>query len=275
MKRATSAVLAALLVLTATTAMCETDGWGRSYYADLSASSQLFSLGSVRADHAVWMMEADAVQRLSEFGHVLLGYWSLSDLGDGGDRNRRSYVYESDPCLFYGYDWDFADGWRLRTRLGMIWVFNEGYNVDVIHLFREWTYMGELNSPWLTLHGQVRAVDGLGTYVRIGALRTIDIAGGLFSLTPHLALHGGSARWNMNRYGDFVEGRQIAAGLGTAEYGLRLGVPLKWGTSWYLDVSGYDAVDSRTRTQIRERRRRGSTMKLDACYVTSGLCWDF
>ncbi|MBR4260279.1 MAG: hypothetical protein IKQ17_14705 [Kiritimatiellae bacterium] len=267
--------LTLLTMLVAATASAEGGGWEREYCADISASSQLFSLGSVRADHAVWMMEADFEQRLSAFGHVLLGYWSLSDLGGSGDRSRRSYVYESDPCLFYGYDWDFADGWRLRTRIGMIWVFNEGYNVDVIHLFREWTYMGELKSPWVTLHGQTRVVDGLGTYVRIGAFRSFDIAGGLFSLAPHVSLHGGSERWNRNRYGDFVEGRSISQGLGTVDYGMRLCVPLEWGMSWYFDVSGYDALDSRTRTQMRERRRRGSTMKLDACFVTSGFSWEF
>ena len=275
MKRGLNTVLAALFALIATTALAEDDDWGRDYYADISASSQLFSLGSVRADHAVWMMEADFVQRLSSFGHVLLGYWSLSDLGGSGDGSRRSYVYESDPCLFYGYDWNFAEGWRLRNRIGMIWVFNEGYNVDVIHLFREWTYMGELKSPWLTLHGQARIVDGLGAYVRIGVRRSFDLVDGRFSIVPHLTLHGGSARWNRNRYGSFVEGRSISSGLGTVDYGVRLGVPLEWGMSWYLDVGGYDALDSRTRTQIRERRRRGSTMKLDACFVTSGFSWEF
>lgn len=253
----------------------EPGGWGRDWYADVSASTYLYSLGSVRADHAVWMMEGDVVQRLSSFGHVLFGYWALSDLGKTGDRSHRSCVYESDPYLLYGYDWDVADGWRLRNRVGMIWVFNEGYNVEEIHLIREWTYMGELKSPLATLSGQVRAVDGLGTYVRVGLHRDFSVADGLFSLTPHAMLHGGSRRWNRNRYGDFPEGRPIAAGLGTVDFGVRAAVPLKWGASWYVDLCGYVALDSRTRTQIRERRRRGSTMKTEACFVVSGLCWEF
>ena len=273
--RLLKAVAAAALVLASSGAKAEPGGWERDWYADVSVSSYLYSLGSVRADHSVWMMEGDVVQRLSSFGHVLFGYWALSDLGRTGDRSHRSYVYESDPYLLYGYDWAIADGWLLRNRVGMIWVFNEGYSVKEIHLIREWTYMGELRSPWATLYGQVRAVDGLGTYARVGLHRSFDFAGGLFSLTPHAALHGGSARWNRCRYGDFAEGRSIKAGLGTVEYGVRLGVPLKWGASWYVDVCGYDAIDSRTRTQIRERRRRGSTMKLDACFVVSGLCWEF
>ncbi len=253
----------------------EPGGWGRDWYADVSASTYLYSLGSVRANHAVWMMEGDVVQRLSSFGHVLFGYWALSDLGRTGDRSHRSYVYESDPMLMYGYDWDFAEGWRLRNRAGIIWVFNEGYNVEEIHLIKEWTYMGELKSPWAVLHGQARAVDGLGTYVRVGLRRGFDVADGMLSLTPHVDMHGGSERWNRCRYGSFAECKPIAAGLGTVDYGLRIGVPLKWGASWYAEVCGYDALDSRTRAQIRERRRRGSTMKLDACFLVSGLCWEF
>ena len=268
------AVMAAS-ALFASNVLAETDGWGREWYADVSVASYLYSLGSVRANHAVWMTEGDVVQRLSSAGHVQFGYWALSDLGRTGDRMHRSYVYESDPSLMYGYDWDIAEGWRLRNRVGMIRVFNEGYNVEEVHLFREWTYMGELKSPWATLSGQARAVDGLGTYVRIGLHHAFPAAGGIFSLTPHVAMHGGSERWNRKRYGDFAEGRPIAAGLGTVDYGVRLSAPLKWGTGLYVDVCGYDALDPRTRTQIRERRRRGSKMKLDACFVVAGLCWEF
>ena len=271
-KWSSSLALSVLLVLNA---HAETDGWERAWCADVSAASYRYSLGSVRANHAVWMMEGDVVQRLSYAGHVLFGYWALSDLGRGGDKSHRSYVYESDPYLFYGYDWDIADGWRLRNEVGMIWVFNEGYNVDAIHLVKEWTYIGELKSPWVTLHGQARVVDGRGTYVRVGLRHVFDVADGLFSLVPHVAMNGGSERWNRRRYGDYVEGRAISSGLGTVDYGVRIGVPLKWGASWYLDLCGYDALDSRTRTQIRERRRRGSTMKLDAFYAVSGLRWDF
>ena len=259
----------------ASDALAETDGWGRTWYADVSAASYLYSLGSVRANHAVWMMEGDLVQRLSSAGHILIGYWALSDLGRGGDKTHRSYVYESDPYLFYGYDWDIADGWRLRNEVGMIWVFNEGYNVEAIHLVREWTYVGELKSPWVSLRGHARVVEGRGTYVRVGLRHVFEVAEGLFSLTPHIAMHGGSERWNRCRYGDYVDGRSISSGLGTVDYGVRIGVPLRWGSSWYLDLCGYDAFDSRTRTQIRERRRRGSTMKLDSFYAVSGLRWDF
>ena len=266
---------AAAFALLSARCAAETDGWNRGWYADISASSYLYSLGSVRADHPVWMMEGDVVQRLSLLGHVLVGYWALSDLGRHGDRSHRSGVYESDPYLFYGYDWNFADGWRLRNRLGMIWIFNEGYNVDVVHLMREWTYIGEITSPWATFCGQARAVDGRGTYVRIGVHHGFEMSDGLFSVTPHVALYGGSGRWNRKRYGDFVDGRSIAAGLGTLDYGVRLDVPIKWGASWYLDLCGYDAFDSRTRTQMRERRRRGSTMKLDAVFAVTGLCLEF
>lgn len=37
------------------------------------------------------------------------GYRSLSDLEKSRDKTHRAHVYESDPYLFYGYDWDFAE----------------------------------------------------------------------------------------------------------------------------------------------------------------------
>ena len=41
----------------------------------------------------------------------------------------------------------------------MIWVFNEGYDEKVVHLIREWTYTGELATPWGALFGQTRPKD--------------------------------------------------------------------------------------------------------------------
>ena len=264
------------LCLLAVDAVAEEEGdWSRSCYAELSVSSRLYSLGSVPASHVVCYLEGDAVLRLSSCGHILLGYWSLSDLERTDDRTHRSAVYESDPYLFYGYDWDFSEGWRWRNRVGIIWVFNEGYREKVKHMFREWTYMGELQSPWITVFGQARAVDELGTYVRIGVQRSFAIVDGIVSVVPHVALHGGSKTWNRRRYGDYAEERAVGQGLKTTEYGLRFCGPLKWGVGWFVDIAGFDALDSRTRTQIRARRAHGSEMKLDAFFVCSGLTWEF
>ena len=121
-------------IILAFCAGAEPDGWDSDYYAEISAASQHFSLGSVRADKSVWILEGDVVQRLNGFGHVLAGYWAQSDFENRRDSGHRSTVYESDPYLFYGYDWEFAEGWRLRNRAGMIWVFNEGYRKKVVHL---------------------------------------------------------------------------------------------------------------------------------------------
>ena len=249
--------------------------WSCGYYAEVSASSYMFSLGSVRADQAVWYLEGDVVQRLSSYGHVLLGYWALSDIEKPRNKGRRSNLYESDPYVFYGYDWEFAQGWRLCNRIGYSLVCETGYDNARIDTFNEWTYMGEFKSPWLEIFGQTRAVDTLGTYARIGARRNFALSGGALSVMPHIAMHGGSKNWNRRRYGNYVTGRGIGSGLGTVEYGVRFHGPVKWGLGWFVDFCGYDAVDSRTRTQIRERRNRGSTMKLDAFFLYSGLAWEF
>ena len=263
----------AVLIL-AICAMAETDGWDRGYYAEISAASQYFSLGSVRADKSVWILEGDVVQRLDGFGHILAGYWAQSDFENRRDSGHRSTVYESDPYLFYSYDWDIVEGWRLRNRAGMIWVFNEGYRQKVVHLVHEWTYMGEVKSPWVTLFGQARVVEHRGTYVRVGLNRVFDVADGAFSLVPHAAMSGGSERWNRRRYGDYDGCSRLSAGLGTVDYGLRAVVPIRLGVSLFLDVCGYNAINHPTRAQIRESRRHGTTRQTDACFVAAGLMWE-
>ena len=82
-------------------AFAEKEGdFSRAYYAELSASSYMFSLGSVRADRAVWYLEGDLIQHLSSYGHILLGYWALSDIEKPENKRRRSNLYESDPYIF-------------------------------------------------------------------------------------------------------------------------------------------------------------------------------
>ena len=249
--------------------------WGRSYYAELAACSDLYSLGAVCANNAIWSIEGDIVQDLSSFGYILLGYWAMSDIEPSSPRTHRSYIYESDPYVFYGYDWHFADGWRLRNRVGIIYVFAEGYEEDVQHLIREWTFTANLKTPYVTLYNQTRHVEKLGNYVRVGAEHSIPILNDKVHLLPHISLHGGSERWNRNRYGRFVADRLPGAGLGTIDYGIRLTLPITLGFSWYFDLYGCNIIDSRTRTQVRARRRLGSTAKLDSCFALSGLVWEF
>lgn len=47
--------------------------------------------------------------------------------------------------------------------------------------------------------------------------------------------------------------------------------PLEWGVGWFVDFAGFDALDARTRTQIRASRAHSSTRKLDAFFVYSDL----
>ena len=249
----------------------------RAYYAEFSVSSYMYSLGSVRDNRAVWYLEGDMIQHLSSYGHILLGYWALSDIEKPENKHRRSNLYESDPYIFYGYDWDFAEGWRLRNRIGYILVCETGYDDANIVTYNEWTYMGEIRSPWVDIFGQTRVVDALGTYARIGALRNFILVDDCLSVMPHIAFHGGSKTWNRRRYGNYEPHRATRAGLGTMEYGVKFHGPLKWGFGWFVDFCGYDAIDSRTRTQIRARRANQASFKtkLDAFFVYSGLIWEF
>ncbi|MBR1921910.1 MAG: hypothetical protein IJ829_07930, partial [Kiritimatiellae bacterium] len=249
--------------------------FSRDWYAELSASSRLFSLGSVRSEHAVWQAEGDVVQHLPWRSHLLAGYWQMSDLERQHGSGHRSQAYECDPYLFVGHRLDIADGWCLTGRAGMIWVLNEGYKQDTVHLIREWTFRGELATPLLVCGAEVRQVDGLGTYLRLTAQRDQSVFDGLFTLTPHLAASGGSSRWNAARNGHAPGVGAVGTGLTMTDYGLRCSLPVGGGFALFADVVGCTAIDVHARDQIKARRRHGATLRADTFFFLAGATWSF
>ena len=70
-------------------------------------------------------------------------------------------------------------------------------------------------------------------------------------------------------------GRLMSQGLNTVDYGVLVRLPLRLGASVYVDVCGYHAYDGDVRAQIRASRRRGTTRRTDAFFLTSGFSWEF
>ena len=106
-------------------------------------------------------------------------------------------------------------------------------------------------------------------------LLALEVLDGTFSIAPHIALAGGSERWNRRRYGNYPDAQPLSQGLNTVDYGVRVRLPLRLGTSVYVGFCGYHAYDGDTRAQIRASRRRGTTRRTDAFFLTSGFSWEF
>lgn len=259
-------------------ASAETEGdWSQSFYTSIEVSSAFFSLGRVCSEPPPWYYEVDFVQRLSSFGHILVGYWSASDLDNGNPSVHRAFIYESDPYLFYGYDWKISEDWQINQQVGQIWVTCPGYREKHKGIddqsFREWTYMTSLSNPYLTPSVQIRVVSQLGTYVTPAFEHRFRPRKNLM-ITPYVRLFGGSRRWNRSRYGDLLHDRRLTQGLHSVAYGIKTVYALGSGFSVYADLTGYDAFRSDTRAQLKAKHPINNALR-DACFITLGVSWEF
>ena len=254
------------------------DEWGRDYYVSFDVSPVFFSLGKATSKHWNYYCEADVVQRLSDFGYALVGWWAQSDIDTPKSDMHRAWIYESDPYVFYGYRWHWTEGWFLDQRFGMIWVTSPGYHGEYRgvedHSFREWTYIARLGNPYVTPTFEIRRVDRLGTYLRLEFSHEFAFDCGV-SLTPYLTAYGGNGSWNASRFGNLREDRRIGDGLVALRYGVRLAYALGAGVSLTADVSGYDVLDSDALSQISARRSAGNAQRNDQLIVTTGLAWNW
>lgn len=256
----------------------DASGWRRDYLVKVDVNTAYLSLGSIISDRGCWFGEVDFVQHLSDFGRIVLGFWTYSDIDNPYTYRRRDWFNEQDPYVFYGYDLEFAEGWHLNQQIGYIYVTLDGYRGASKsandETFVEWTYMGELATPFLTPTWEVRAVQDLGTYVYPGVRREFALTESL-SIVPHANLGGGSGRWNRNRYGSLREGDRLGAGLQTVNYGLRLEYRLSANLTAYTDVCGFNALNGSVRRQVNARKDAGQSVRADIMHATIGFAVHF
>ena len=278
-KRIYSLVAAAVLGIIGTCAAeADTNEWERTYYLMADVSPVFFSLGKATTRHWNYYYEADAVQQLSAYGYLLVGWWAVSDIDTPNSRKHRAAMYESDPYAFYGYRLKFAEDWALNQRLGMIWVTFPGYRNEYRgvsdHSYREWTYNASVENPYVTPAVEIRVVDRLGTYLRTSLSHSFTVWEGL-SLRPYLNAYGGSRRWNDARFGALREDRRIGNSLVSVRYGARATYKFDTGIAFSFDISGYDCVDPDGRAQVRERHRRGNSQRTDQLIVSLGVSYEW
>lgn len=253
-------------------------GWGRDYLIKVDVNTACLSLGSIISDRGCWYGEVDVTQRLSGFGRIVLGLWTYSDIDGPDSYQRRDLFNEQDPYVFYGYDFMITEGWHLNQQIGYIYVTLDGYRGASKscndETYAEWTYVGELVTPFLTPTLEVRVVQDLGTFVYPGVRREL-VLNQSFSVVPHVNFGGGSGRWNRNRYGHLLESDRLGAGLQTVNYGMRLEYKLASYLTVYADLCGFNALNGSARRQINARRDAGASVSADLLYATVGFAAHF
>ena len=143
-------------------------------------------------------IEVDAVTR--DFGQMNFYYAPTHSLSSVRDNVCGRFDIEDDLLVTYGYDWRFEDGWRLRSRLGHLWILSRSlkppYKGVDDATAREWYVRETLSTPWVDFYTAVhyRTTPYHGVYFKSGVVRGFDLGHGF-------RLRGSSARRAATRSG--------------------------------------------------------------------------
>jgi hypothetical protein len=223
-------------------------------------------------------LELDAVTR--DWGQLNFYYAMTHSLSDVRDKVCKRFDIEDDILFTYGYDWKFAEGWQLRSRLGHLWILSRAlkppYKGVDDATAREWYVRETLATPWVNFYAAIhyRMVPYRGVYFKSGVTRTFDLGHG-FSLTGEFCAEGGNKEWNANRYGHRITWRKpdYHAGPTDLRAGLTLSYELFENCQASIGIHRFDMIMDEARAQGRYHAAKG--YRNDLTYFVAGLFLSF
>jgi hypothetical protein len=239
-------------------------------YVDTEFESAHVSMGRLKVAYPVFNLEAGAGADFGEYGYLLLSTWTESDLTNHYRDRRCQPIQEFDPLVLYGYDFKFADGWSLDSRLGAQWNLMTGYYGEDRRSYDEWQFRETLVTPYITLWYAMRNfyLPVTKASFRIGAKRSFPLNKQL-SIVPMVWFDGGSDRWNVQRFG-YTDGQErIDSGLNSCSLKLLFNYHLADYIDVYCGVMGYFVVDDDIRAELDANPSREA--KSECVIFSTGL----
>lgn len=249
----------------------EMSGWAAPEFESAHAS-----MGCVKVIYPVFNVDfgVAAHVRGGEYGRLLLGGWTSTDVSSHYRDVRRYAFQEIDPIVAYAYTWKFRDGWSLDSQWGAQWNIMDGYYGAAHRTYDEWQFWERLKTPWCTLWAGMRNfyLPVTKASVRAGVMRSFEIFDSL-SFVPNLWFDGGSERWNTQRFGYGESADSISGGFNSVSLQLHLVYALAPHLRLYGGVTQYCAVDRRVRDNLKANPSRESVTEL--LIVTMGARLEF
>ena len=194
--------------------------------------SAYYTRGKIVNKDPILPLYGQGICSLGPAGYLGGSVWAVNAVSCGGQSaDRQNAFHEVDLKPFYGYAWDFGNGWALDNRIARQWVLLPGYRTHPPTI-DEWQVSQELRNPFVTPYYLMRhAFDDYDwTYWCVGLKRTFVLGGGL-SLRPGVWCDLGDSGHFKSQYG-----RSCSDGLMALNGELRL----EW---WFCThVAAYSAV---------------------------------
>ena len=116
----------------------------------LETRSAYISRAKVVEDRPSAIQDVSIDSEIGPFGRLGLAEWSYSSLCNRSQEIHRRAFSEFDLGVYWNYDWNFADDWKICNRVYHWWIVLEGYRHDEVdYSTYEWWYTGSIDNPYL------------------------------------------------------------------------------------------------------------------------------
>lgn len=239
-----------------------------SYSFDLK--SAYISRGKVLEDRPIQANDLDVHVDLWRYGRLGVSHWNYSSLSGHFQDEYRRFVPETDWGLYYGYDWEFAEGYSLDTELMVYWELSHGGRPKSGHTDYEWRMKETLKTPFGTVYCKIRHnfEPIMYTYYQIGLKRRFALTGWM-NVIPHAYVDMGDERCRQKRFGALEDGGRYGDGGLSAAGELVFEFPLAEHVTLTAKVGQFGVVSHRGRRNLHAPHRR------DLTYGAVGVTFEF
>lgn len=193
-----------------------------------------------------------------EFGRFGIRNWDVSSLTDRRHDAHRRALYHTEFGPTWQYDFDIADGWRLKSDITRSWTIYRGFENRASNRTYHWYQIDQsLENPYVVpfyrLRRCFRGSDYL--YFKAGVRKKLVFLDD-FYLTPSVYVDGGNSR-NYNRaIGTRPDGERWHGGVSSVTFRLELGWTVCENVSAFMFVEQYEVAGQAARHAIESSSYR-------------------
>ena len=212
------------------------------------------SLGKLVEDRPMQATAAKGNIDLDFLGRFGVTFWGLSSLSDRKHDVHRHVLYFNDIGPYWNYDWEIAEGWKLKSEVSRQWSLFRGFRptyANSEHTIHWYQVDQELANPYLTPFWRIRPVfrpaDLL--YFKIGVKRRFPLWDD-FYVQPAVQVDGGDSVNNERRYGKRANRRRQPHRAGSMIFRLEFGWKVSPSLTAFATVEEYLVVSSAARGSV-------------------------
>ena len=214
------------------------------------------SLGKVVEDRPMQITSAKGNVDLDFLGRLGVTFFGVSSLTDRKSHVHWHPLYFNDIGPYWGYDWEVAEGWTLKSELSRQWSLFRGFEPEYessSHTIHWWQLDQELANPYLTPFWRLRKVHRPMDlfYTKFGVKRKFPFLED-FYLMPMVYLEGGDVTNIERRLGKRPNGgRYNNPTTCSITFRLELGWRISRYFTAFAAVDQYDVVLKSGRDAVR------------------------